>query len=97
VEGYGTIKPGNSLGYSLGLAFGLNYQVALNLQLQQSIVQKTELNHNPIADSFSNVASMQYGLTWSMSKNFSCQMSVSQGLTADSPDFVVQVSFPVTF
>lgn len=97
IEGYGTIKPGDSIDYSLGAAFALNYQIALSFQLQQSITQKMRLNHNSVNGSFTNVVSFKYGLTWSMSQNLSCEVSATHGLTTDSPDFALGVSFPYTF
>jgi len=93
----GKIKPGDTINYSLGLAFALNYQIALSFQLQQALTQTTQLNGDSIANSFTNVAKIKTGLTWSMSKNSSCEVSVAYGLTTDSPDLIVEVSFPFKF
>lgn len=97
ISGYGTIDPGDTINYGLGMAFALNYQVALSFQLQQSVTQKTLLNGSSISDSFTNVAKMKTGLTWSMSKNSSAELAVAYGLTADSPDLIVELSFPFKF
>jgi hypothetical protein len=97
IEGYGTIEPGDSFDYGLGFAFALNYQVALSFQLSQSVTQKMRVNDNSVASSFTNVVTLKYGLTWSLSKNFSCEVSAGHGLTTDSPDFIFGLSFPYSF
>ena len=97
IEGFGTIKPGNSVNYGVGVAFALNYQIALSFQLSQSITEKMRLNGNSVPSSYSNVAQLKYGLTWSLSKDLSCEFSASHGLTTDSPDLVLELSFPFKF
>ncbi|MFC1594247.1 transporter [Candidatus Omnitrophota bacterium] len=97
VTDYGTIKPGDTFDYSLGAAFALNYQVALSAQLQQSITEKMLLNHASVPGSFTNVASFKYGITWAIDKNKSCEISAAHGLTTDSPDLMLEISFPFTF
>ncbi|MFZ5800364.1 MAG: transporter, partial [Candidatus Omnitrophota bacterium] len=97
IEGFGTIKPGDTIDYSLGAAFALNYQLAFSAQVQQSLTRKMEMNHSTVPGSFTNVVSLKYGLTWSINKNLSCDVSASNGLTTDSPDFILEVRFPYKF
>lgn len=97
IDNYGKVDPGDTLGYSFGMTFALNYQVALNLGMEQSITEKMKIEDTAVNGSFTNVASVKYGLVWSINKNFSCDVSASHGLTTDSPDLVLEVRFPYTF
>lgn len=97
ITNYGDVNPGDTLGYSMGMTFALNYQTALNLQLEHNVTSKMEIDGVPVNGSFTNVASFKYGLVWSINKDFSCDVSASHGLTEDSPDMVIEVRFPYTF
>jgi hypothetical protein len=97
IPNYGTIRPGDTYEYGMGVAFALNYQLAISLQLEQSIGTKMRLNHNPVPGSFTNVVNFKYGATWAINKNFSCEVSATNGLTTDAPSFVLDISFPYTF
>jgi len=97
ISGYGEVDPGDTFSYNLGYAFALNYQLALSFQLEHLITTKMLIDNRSVAGSFTNVANFKYGLTWSISKNLSCDVTVSQGLTEDSPDFSLEVRFPYTF
>ena len=97
ITDYGTVEPGQSFDYGLGIAFALNYQLAISLQLEQSLTTKMIINHQSVPSSFTNVANFKYGFTWSMSKNFSCDVSATHGLTTDAPNFALEVRFPYTF
>ncbi|MFH1678279.1 MAG: transporter, partial [Candidatus Omnitrophota bacterium] len=97
IPDYGSVKPGDSFEYSLGVAFALNYQLALSLQLEELITTKMRMNNESVPGSFTNVVNFKYGITWSVSKDFSCDISASHGLTEDSPNFVLEVRFPYTF
>ncbi len=97
IENYGTVKPGDTIDYSMGVAFALNYQLALSAQLQQSITQRMRLNSTSVPGSFTNVVSLKYGLTWTINKNLSCDVSASHGLTTDAPDFILEIRFPYKF
>lgn len=97
IADYGKVDPGDSFGYSLGMTFALNYQVALNLQIEQNVTTKMKIDGTPVNGSFTNAASFKYGLVWSITKNLSCDVSASHGLTEDSPDIVLEVRFPYSF
>lgn len=94
---YGTVDPGDTFNYNLGVAFALNYQLALSLQLEQAITTSMRMNHTPVPSSFTNVVNFKYGITWSISKDFSCDITATHGLTTDSPNFSLEIRFPYTF
>jgi len=97
IEGYGSVKPGDTVDYSLGAAFALNYQLAFSAQLQQSITTKLYVDDDPVPGSFTNVVNFKYGLTWSVKKDLSYSVYATHGLTTDSPDLVIEVRSTHTF
>jgi len=97
IEGFANVKPGDTVGYSLGTALALSYQTAINFQFEQSITQKMKQNGVLVNGSFLNAASLRYGFSWAPTEHNSVDFSVSMGLTADAPDYVIEVRFPFTF
>lgn len=97
INDYGKVDPGDTFSYNLGCAFALNYQLALSLQLEQAVTTKMRMNDRSVPSSFTNVVNFKYGLTWSISKDFSCDMTATHGLTTDAPNFALEVRFPYTF
>lgn len=97
IDEYGTIDPGDTIGYSLGTALALSYQTAINFQLEHSVTSKMKSDGRSINGSFLNAASLKTGFTWSTSDRSSVDFSVSRGLTNDAPDYVIELRFPFTF
>lgn len=97
IENYGDVKPGDSVGYSLGVALALSYQTALTFSFDQSVNFPTVRNGQTAADSFLNSANLKLGLNWALSERQSVNLAVSEGLTKDSPDMSVELSFPYQF
>ncbi len=97
IEGLGDIKPGDSIGYSLGTAIALSYQTAINFSFDNSVVMKTRRNGVNVLDSFVNVANFRTGLNWAIDERKSVNLSVSFGLTKDSPDVTVDIGVPISF
>ena len=91
------IDPGNAFEYNLGLAYALNYHLAVNASFEQVFIGESTQNGTSIPGSRLVVANFKTGLTYAFTKNFSVDASVGTGLTADSPDLSVSVSFPYTF
>lgn len=97
ISGFGKVEPGNTFSYSLGLAFALNYQVALNFQLEQQITDSMRMNGGLVSGSFTNAASFKTGLTYSLNKNTALDVVAGWGITSDAPDFTLEVRVPITF
>lgn len=97
ISGFGDVDPGDSFEYSAGLAFALNYQTAINFQLEQQITPSLKMNGKDVAGSFTNVANFKTGLTHSISKNLSIDVVGAYGMTDDAPDFTLEVRLPYTF
>ena len=94
---FGTVDPGDTVGYAVGAALALSYQTAINFQYEQNITSKLKKDGIFVNGSFLNDANLKMGLTWVVSEKFSVNVSAGMGLTTDSPDYVVQVGFPYTF
>jgi len=94
---YGTIKPGDSIGYSIGTAIALSYQTAINFSFDQSLTMKMTKNGETVPNSFQNSSNFKTGFNWALSERQSVDLGVSFGLTTDSPDFTVDVRFPYLF
>ncbi|PIQ84479.1 MAG: hypothetical protein COV75_02000 [Candidatus Omnitrophica bacterium CG11_big_fil_rev_8_21_14_0_20_63_9] len=90
-------NPGNSFEYSLGMAYALNYNLALNAGFEQIFIGQSTANDEPVIGSRLTVANLKAGLTWSLSKQLALDFSIGAGLTEDSPDLSLTVSVPYTF
>lgn len=97
IEGLGDIKPGDVIGYSLGTAIALSYQTAINFSFDNSVVMKSRRNGETVLDSFVNTANFRTGLNWAIDEHKSVNVSVSFGLTKDSPDVTVDIGMPIAF
>ncbi len=96
-ENYGEIQPGDTVGYSIGMAIALSYQTAVNFSFDQSITQKMKRGGEDVVGSFVNSANFKAGVNWALSERASVDVSTGIGLTEDSPDLTVEVRIPVYF
>jgi len=97
INDYGTVKPGDSISYSLGTAIALSYQTAINFQFEQSITSKMKKDGRFVNGSFMNAANFKAGFTWAISEKSSIDLAGGIGLTTDSPDYTFEIRFPYTF
>jgi hypothetical protein len=96
------ITPGDSFGYQLGIGIGLTPELALNLRFEQRILFDTKTkepgsSQRTVNGSGLNVATIFFGVYWSLTRHLSVDTSVGVGLTEDSPDFIVRLAFPIRF
>jgi hypothetical protein len=99
-----TISPGDSIGYNLGVALALSFDVSLTFRFEQRFISSTSISsmqpgviNGTVPGSKLNVATLYGGLTWAIARNVSMDLSVGAGLTEDSPDVSVYVAFPIRF
>jgi len=97
IDNYGDIKPGNTIGYSIGTAIALSYQTAINFSFDHSITQKTKRDDRYLTGSFINSASIKIGSNWAVNENLLLDFGVSFGVTDDAPDVSVELRVPYTF
>lgn len=91
------INPGNSIEMGAGMAYALNYNLVFNTGFEQTFISEASSNGSPVMGSRLVIANLKTGLTYALSKNMSVDFSIGTGLTEDSPDLNVSVSFPYTF
>lgn len=97
ISGFGDVDPGDTVSYNLGAAIALNYQTAMNFQVEQDITGSVVMNGNTVPGSFTNNAIFKIGLIYSISKDLAVDVSGGIGLTEDSPDFTMELRVPYTF
>lgn len=96
-DNYGAVQPGDTIGYSLGMALALSYKTALNFSFDQSLTQKLKRGGEAVVGSFVNAANFKAGVNWALNERASVDISTAFGLTADSPDFTVEIRVPIYF
>jgi opacity protein-like surface antigen len=93
----GKIDPGDSYEYILGMAVALSERISLSLSFQNILTASTEQNGVKLPNSNLNAASLFLGASYRFGRYATVYANVGMGLTADSPDFQVQLNFPFTF
>lgn len=93
------VQPGDSLNFSMGLAYSLSYEVSLSASYQQSYNFETDFVFEDYTasseDSTSSVVNTSLGLR--TASNRIVNLSFGFGLTEDSPDVLLGISMPIDF
>jgi len=101
-----TVEPGDSLGFSMGMAYALNYDVSMTASYQQSYSFASTYSFKPdstnpqgavvnTADQTSGSLNFSLGLRTSSSRIVN--VSLGYGLTEDTPDITLGFSMPIDF
>jgi long-subunit fatty acid transport protein len=90
-------EPGNTIEYALGVAYALNYNLAINGSFEHKLITETKVGNIGIPGSRLVIANFKTGLTYAFTNNLSLDVAVGTGLTEDSPDLSITVSLPYTF
>lgn len=93
----GHVKPGESYGLNLGIAIALNLETSLSFNYQYSYTMETEIEGQEIKGSYLTTSTLAFGLSKAQSDRFAIDVDLGVGLTSDSPDFQLTVSFPFNF
>ncbi len=97
VEGYGEMKPGSSIDFSVGMAYALNEKLSTYISYDQKIYSHTTQNGEDIAGTDFNVGMLYFGASYVTSQRSSFDFSVGIGLTNDAPDVTVEIRLPIRF
>lgn len=95
-----SVKPGLSMGYGIGFAYALSYDISVNFALQHSISWASTLQFESgksYRTGLQNSAVMNYGMGVRFSPTMTVNVSLGVGMTPDSPDFSLGVNMPVNF
>lgn len=92
------VDPGDTVNFSMGLAYSLSYEVSLSASYQQSYNFATRFDFEngdraESQDAVSSVVNMSLGLR--TARNRIVNLSFGFGLTADSPDVMLGISLPI--
>ena len=93
----GYVHPGFSSGLNLGMALALNFNTSLSFNFQYRYTDQTKINGIKINGSDMTTSIFSIGLSTAKGNSESVDIDLGIGLTSDSPDFQLTVSFPFTF
>lgn len=94
------VQPGASVGFGMGFAYALSYDISTTLSFQEAISAGSKLH---FADGLVAKTTMQtsailnMGLGYKVSPKTTVNLSVGFGLTADSPNLTVGMNLPLSF
>ena len=93
----GHVKPGFSSGLNLGMALALNFDTSLSFNFQFRYTDQSKINGQKIRGSDLTTSIFTIGLSTARGNSYAVDVDIGIGLTADSPDFQLTVSFPFNF
>ncbi len=97
-ESIGTVAPGDVVGLNFGMGLALNEKTSLSLGIELNSVDRTRQNGVPVLGSVrTQLASLLMGYSYRQSKDTTFNLSVSAGLTQDTPDLTVNIRIPFSF
>lgn len=91
------INPGDTLQYSMGLAYALSQNLSINTRLEHSITSSTYQGTNKIIGSGINSSSLYLGTSFANPDGSPLDFTVGIGLSEDSADFSFQINKPYYF
>ncbi|MBP7178815.1 MAG: transporter [Moraxellaceae bacterium] len=95
-----SVEPGDSVGFSMGLAYSLNYDVSITSSFQQSYGFSTKYGYNsgnPYSTPDQVSASMNFSLGLRTNPKRIVNLSMGFGLTEDASDVSLGFSMPIDF
>ncbi len=97
-ESIGTIAPGGVLGVNFGMGMALNEKTSFSLGVELNSVDRTRQNGEPVLGSVrTQLASLLMGYSYRHSQKTTINVSVSAGLTQDTPDLSLTLRVPFSF
>jgi Putative MetA-pathway of phenol degradation len=91
------IDPGDSYGFSIGTFLAASPNTSLSVVLNQSFGDEFEVAGQRIRGSDSVESILSFGASAILTRNVLLTGAVGVGLTDDSPDYSVSLSFPIRF
>ncbi|MGB5621131.1 MAG: hypothetical protein WBN65_01430 [Gammaproteobacteria bacterium] len=94
-ESIGKYDPGNSYGFSLGMAIALNLSNSLSFGYDQQSVQHSSVDGMRVPGSYLTTGLFTVGTSFAANDFLTADLSLGFGVTADSPDFQIDLSVPI--
>ena len=91
----GRFDPGDSLGFSLGMAIALNLNSSLSFSYDQQSTRRTHIDGVAVPGSYLTTGVFTVGTSFAISDSLATDLSLGIGVTEDSPDVQLSVSFPI--
>jgi hypothetical protein len=96
-SGYGKYDPGNAIGVSFGLGFGINERSSFSLGYSHRHVFDSSLNGKTIAGSQLDIGQLLIGYSFKYSKQTTFNLSLGIGTTSDAQNVYLNFRMPMTF
>lgn len=94
-EDIGRFDPGNSIGFSLGMAIALNLNSSLSFSYDQQFTQRSRLDGQEVPGSYLTTGTFTVGGSIAISDSLTADLSLGIGVTEDSPDIQLGASLPL--
>ncbi|HJV82990.1 transporter [Noviherbaspirillum sp.] len=94
------VDPGASIGFGLGFAYALSYGISTSVSIQETISRGTKLhfdNGSVYRTKTQTAGVLSLGLGYRVSPKTTLNFTAGIGLTADSPNFSLGMSMPLSF
>lgn len=96
-EDVGDFDPGDAIGLSFGMGFGLNERSSFSLGYSHKHVFKSELDGFEMDDSELDIGQLLVGYSFKYSPKTTLNLSLGIGTTDDAQDVKLNVRVPMTF
>lgn len=93
-EEIGYFEPGDSWGFSMGMAIALNLNNSLSLAYDQHFSRQSKIDGIGIPDSYFTTGVFSIGSSYTFSSGATLDLKLGIGLTEDSPDVIFSTSVP---
>jgi hypothetical protein len=95
---FGTVDPGDSVGFNFGMGLSLNDRASLSLGYDHSIFGKTKVNGSaPAGELTTQIGTFLLGYSYKLTSKTNMNLSMGIGVTNDAPDIQLTLRFPTTF
>ena len=96
-EDIGNVDPGDSIGLSFGLGLSLNERTSMSISYSHKHVLKSKINGVKVDGSELNISQLIIGYSFNYSKKTNINLSLSIGVTDDTPDVRLNFRLPMMF
>jgi len=94
---FGKIDPGDTLGLSFGMGFGINDRSSYSLGYSHKHVLDSQIDGRTIPGSTLDIGQLLVGYSFKYSKRTTFNLSLGIGTTTDSQDVTLNFRIPMTF
>ncbi len=93
----GKVNPGDAIGFSFGMGFGINERSSYSLGYSHKHVLESQINGATIQGSTLDIGQLLVGYSFKYSKRTTFNLSLGIGTTTDAQDVTLNFRIPMTF